>query len=159
MRRWGEECDDEDGKGYPNDTRLYEDMHANDIRRRKKLKNMRRPKSRKQPEVYSVVSCCVTIRPVVLFEPRKGRAVDNERVPRHPMMTKRLTGFLIIIGCEVWLWEGFMVVGWMGFSVRHALAQSVGRRERLTEVAYASVCTVPALFDNAFLSWEGWVFG
>ena len=34
MRRgWGEECDDEDGKGYSKP--VYEDMHANDIRRRK----------------------------------------------------------------------------------------------------------------------------
>lgn len=47
----------------------------------KKLKSMRRPpKSRKQREVYSVVLCCVTIRPVILFEPMKGK-VDNERVP------------------------------------------------------------------------------
>jgi hypothetical protein len=85
MRRgWGEECDDEDGKGYSNDTRVYEDMHANDIRRKKKLKNMRRPKSQEHPEIYSVVWCGVTIRPVVLFEPMKGRVVDNERVPRHP---------------------------------------------------------------------------
>jgi hypothetical protein len=30
-----EECDDEDGKGYSNDTRVY-DMHANDIRKEKK---------------------------------------------------------------------------------------------------------------------------
>ena len=42
----------------------------------------------------------------------------------------------------------------MKFSVWNALAQSVGRRERLTEVAYASVCAAPTLFDNAFLSWE-----
>ena len=46
----------------------------------------------------------------------------------------------------------------MKFSVRNALAQSDGRRERLTEAAYASVCPVPALLDNAFLSWKEWVF-
>jgi hypothetical protein len=46
----------------------------------------------------------------------------------------------------------------MQFSVRYALAQSDGRRERLTEVAYASVCAAPALFDNAFLSYEEWGF-
>ena len=58
-----------------------------------------------------------------------------------------------MIACEGWLWEG--VVGWMEFSVWNALAQSVGRRERLTEAAYASVCAAPTLFDNAFLSWGG----
>jgi len=42
----------------------------------------------------------------------------------------------------------------MEYSVWNALAQSDGRRERLTEAAYASVCAVPALFDNAFLSCE-----
>ena len=37
---------------------IYEDMRANnDIRRKQKLNSMRRPKSREQPEIYSVVLC------------------------------------------------------------------------------------------------------
>jgi hypothetical protein len=43
----------------------------------------------------------------------------------------------------------------MQFSVRNALAQSEGRRERLTEVVFMNVCAVPTLFDNAFLSCGG----
>jgi hypothetical protein len=57
MRRgWGRNAMMRMGRGIP--IPVYEDMHATDIRRtEKKLKSMRRPKSRKQPEVYSVVLC------------------------------------------------------------------------------------------------------
>ena len=59
-------------------------MH-NDIRGNKKtLTSMRRPKSQKQPKSNVggwVGVCCVTIRPVVLFEAMKKK-VEHERVPR-----------------------------------------------------------------------------
>ena len=60
-------------------TPVYEDMHANDIRR-KKLKCMRQPKSRKQPEVYSVVLCVLCDHQACSFV-RTYVIDDNERVP------------------------------------------------------------------------------
>ena len=94
-----EECDDENGNQWVN-TQLYVAMRAdNDIRRRQKLNSMRRPKSRKQPEIYSVVSCVVTIRPVVLFEPKRSTISMCPGI-RHG---RKLTGFFIMSPCEGWL--------------------------------------------------------
>jgi hypothetical protein len=55
----GEECDDEDGKGYPNDTQLYEDMHANDIRKKGKIKEYATTKVPNESNQKSIALCCV----------------------------------------------------------------------------------------------------